>query len=72
MNNINYNIAKTQALLQQALIDLPVGVAYYILKSKTDELRELYYTQAQKEAQEIAAAQVNSAQSQDDVQEEED
>ena len=63
-NNINYQMAKTEAFLQQILADLPVGVAYYILKTKTDELERLYYEQAQRQS-DNAETQSNEKLSQD-------
>jgi hypothetical protein len=47
--NFNYKLAQAEALLQQILTDLPVGVAYYLLNAKTQELKKLYYEQAERE-----------------------
>ncbi len=54
---INYNIAKAEAMIKEALLDLPVGVGYLILKNKLNEIQSLYYNQAMKEADEIKEQQ---------------
>lgn len=37
-NNINLNIAKAETVLNIFLSDLPVGVAYLLLKNKLQEI----------------------------------
>lgn len=54
---MNYNIAKAEHMISEALLDLPVGVGYLILKNELNEIQSLYYNQAKKEADEIKEQQ---------------
>ena len=54
MERINYNIARAEVLIGEALQNLPVGLAYYILKGKTAELETLYWNQVNAEMAEVA------------------
>lgn len=47
MNNINYQIEKSSFLINQSLQNLPIGIAYLLLKNKIKEIEELYYQQVQ-------------------------
>ena len=53
MENINFKIAEVDAALTYYLQQLPVGVAYYILKDKTKQFETLYYNQARIEQESI-------------------
>ena len=55
MENLNFKLAQTEARLNQILDGIPVGIAYFILKTKTNELEEAYYQQAKKEMDAVAA-----------------
>jgi hypothetical protein len=48
MENINFKIAEVDAALTYYLQQLPVGVAYYILKDKVKLFEGLYINQANK------------------------
>lgn len=65
--NDNFNILKAESLIEQAVTDLPVGTAYYILRAKMFEIQKLYYEQARNE---YAAVQSETAQDQDNVENE--
>lgn len=60
MDNINLNIARADYALNEILSGIPVGAAYFLLKSKTQELETMYYQQAKQELQEAEAAQQSS------------
>lgn len=51
MNNINLQIAKAEAALNIYLSDLPVGVAYLLLKNKIQEIQLLFQQQVALEQQ---------------------
>ena len=53
MENINLKIAEVDAALTYYLQQLPIGVAYYILKNKTKQLETLYYNQARIEQESV-------------------
>lgn len=53
MENINLKMAEVDAALTYYLQQLPIGVAYYILKNKTKQLETLYYNQARIEQESI-------------------
>ncbi len=53
MENINLKIAEVDAALTYYLQQLPIGVAYYILKDKTKQFETLYYNQARIEQESI-------------------
>lgn len=53
MENINLKMAEIDAALTYYLQQLPVGVAYYILKDKTKQFETLYYNQARIEQESI-------------------
>lgn len=57
MENINFKIAEVDAALTYYLQQLPVGVAYYILKDKTRQLEAIFYNQAKKQQEAIQAKQ---------------
>lgn len=57
MENLNFKLAQTEARLNQILDGIPVGIAYFILKTKVNELEEAYYQQAKKEMDAVAAQQ---------------
>lgn len=57
MENLNFKLAQTEARLNQILDGIPVGIAYFILKTKTNELEEAYYQQAKKEMDAVTAQQ---------------
>lgn len=44
-NNINLQIAKAETALNVFLSDLPVGVAYLLLKNKMQEIQPLFQQQ---------------------------
>lgn len=46
-DNINYIIAKKQAIINKELSQLPISVAYYLIKTKSNELERLYNIQIQ-------------------------
>ena len=50
-NNINLNIAKVETALNMFLSDLPVGVAYLLLKNKLQEIQPLFQQQVLLEEQ---------------------
>ena len=51
MENLNYKIAQVSLLIDQSLQNLPVGIAYLLLKDKTEQIRQLYYQQVQNQMQ---------------------
>lgn len=53
MENINLKIAEVDAALTYYLQQLPIGVAYYILKDKTKQFETLYYNQTRIEQESI-------------------
>lgn len=53
MENINLKIAEVDAALTYYLQQLPIGVAYYILKNKTKQFETLYYNQARIEQESV-------------------
>lgn len=53
MENINFKMAEVDAALTYYLQQLPIGVAYYILKNKTKQLETLYYNQARIEQESV-------------------
>ena len=53
MENINFKMAEVDAALTYYLQQLPIGVAYYILKDKTKQFETLYYNQARIEQESI-------------------
>lgn len=57
MENLNYKIAQVSLLIDQSLQDLPVGIAYLILKNKTNQIKQLYLQQVQREIQTIEQQQ---------------
>lgn len=61
-NNINFNIAKANSALDILLSNLPVGVAYLLLKNKLQEIEPLYYAQAQKELDQMQNKQQKQGQ----------
>lgn len=56
MENINFKIAEIDAALTYYLQQLPVGVAYYILKDKVEQFKILYTNQAMQQQEEVAKA----------------
>ena len=57
MENINFKIAEVDAALTYYLQQLPVGVAYYILKDKVRQLEAIFYNQAKKQQEAIQVKQ---------------
>lgn len=57
MENINLKMAEVESALTYYLQQLPVGVAYYILKDKVRQLELLYYNQARQEQEAIQTKQ---------------
>lgn len=57
MKNFNFQLARVEANLNQILEDIPIGMAYFILKSKINELEKEYYKQVQKEYAEVVQQQ---------------
>lgn len=57
MKNFNFQLARVEANLNQILEDIPTGMAYFILKSKINELEKEYYKQVQKEYAEVVQQQ---------------
>lgn len=57
MENINFKMAEVDAALTYYLQQLPVGVAYYILKDKVRQLETIFYNQAKKQQEAIQAKQ---------------
>lgn len=53
MENINLKMAEVDAALTYYLQQLPIGVAYYILKNKTKQFETLYYNQARIEQESV-------------------
>lgn len=53
MENINLKMAEVDAALTYYLQQLPIGVAYYILKDKTKQFETLYYNQARIEQESV-------------------
>ena len=46
-DNLNLKLVLLENNLTQILNDIPVGVAYFLLKTKVKELETQYYNQAQ-------------------------
>lgn len=61
----NYRILEIDNQIAELLQSLPVSVAYYIMKNKTNELEQLYLTQSQKEFEQMQAAAAQEQQSQE-------
>lgn len=57
MENLNYKIERTSFRIDQSLQDLPIGIAYLILKNKTNQIKQLYFQQVQREIQTIEQQQ---------------
>ena len=57
MENINLKIAEVDSALTYYLQQLPVGVAYYILKDKVKQLEVLYYNQAKKQQEQLKSSE---------------
>lgn len=57
MENLNYKMAQASLLIDQSLQDLPVGIAYLILENKTNQIKQLYLQQVQREIQTIEQQQ---------------
>lgn len=57
MENINLKMAEVDAALTYYLQQLPVGVAYYILKDKVKQFERLYINQANKQQEAIQIKQ---------------
>ena len=55
--NLNYKIAQSLLLIDQSLQQLPVGIAYLILENKTNQIKQLYLQQVQREIQAIEQQQ---------------
>lgn len=53
MENFNLKLANIETGLNQLLNGIPVGMAYFILKTKVAELEQIYYTQVEKEAEAV-------------------
>lgn len=66
MENINLKIAEVDAALTYYLQQLPVGVAYYILKDKVKQLELLYYNQARQEQENIKSSEEEAKESTDE------
>ena len=60
MDSININMARADFSLNQILSGIPVGAAYFLLKSKTQELETMYYQQVKRQLAEAEAAQQSS------------
>ena len=50
--NINYIIAKKQAIIDRQLQELPIAVSYYLIKTKLQEIEKIYNIQVQREIKE--------------------
>lgn len=57
MENINLKMAEVDTALTYYLQQLPVGVAYYILKDKVKQFEGLYFNQARKQQEAIQEKQ---------------
>ena len=66
MENINLKMAEVDAALTYYLQQLPVGVAYYILKDKVRQLELLYYNQARQEQENIKSSEEEVKESTDE------
>lgn len=66
MENINLKMAEVDAVLTYYLQQLPVGVAYYILKDKVRQLELLYYNQARQEQENIKSSEEEAKESTDE------
>ncbi len=66
MENINLKMAEVDAALTYYLQQLPVGVAYYILKDKVRQLELLYYNQARQEQENIKSSEEEAKESTDE------
>jgi len=51
MENINFKIKQIELTIDSILENVPVGIAYLVLKNKTAEIEELFNAQVYKEAQ---------------------
>ena len=49
MENFNLKLATVENNLTQILAGIPIGAAYFLLKTKVEELEKQYYKQVQKE-----------------------
>lgn len=58
----NFKVFQAETLIDQAITDISVGEAYYILRAKMLQIQKLYY---QRVNEEYAAAQVKESPSQD-------
>ena len=54
MDSINLNMAQADYTLNEILSGIPVGAAYFLLKSKTQELETMYYQQVKRQLAEAA------------------
>lgn len=66
MENINFKMAEVESALTYYLQQLPVGVAYYILKDKVKQLELLYYNQARQEQENIKSSEEEAKESTDE------
>lgn len=57
MENLNYKMAQASLLIDQSLQNLPVGIVYLILENKTNQIKQLYLQQVQREIQTIEQQQ---------------
>ena len=57
MKNINYQIEKSSFLINQSLQNLPIGIAYLLLKNKIREIEQLYYQQIQLQEKQLLKQQ---------------
>ena len=57
MENLNYKIAQVSFQINQSLQQLPVGIAFLILENKTNQIKQLYLQQVQREIQAIEQQQ---------------
>lgn len=60
MENLNYKIERASFRIDQSLQDLPVGIAYLLLKDKTRQIKQLYYQQVKIQMQKIQQQQEDS------------
>ena len=66
MENINLKMVEVESALTYYLQQLPVGVAYYILKDKVRQLELLYYNQARQEQENIKSSEEETKESTDE------
>lgn len=59
MENTNFKIKQIELTIDSILENIPVGIAYLILKNKTKEIEELFNAQAYKQAQLIQQQEEN-------------